>query len=268
MLTEQFSYLRFHFIDVIDIFLVSLVIYFALHLVRGTRAQQMLVGLVVLMGVYELARYTGLLTLEWLFSQFFSFFVVIVVVLFQHEIRRGLMKVAINPLVMGSNSAIDRMLEALADSAIALTHRGWGALFVIERDIGLNHLIDPAVKMDAPLCPDVALALFCPKAPLHDGAVVIRQGSDGGRIVAARVLLPLAQANTLPGDFGTRHRAAVGLTEESDALVVIVSEERTDIHVADQRGLSKALDRQQLIQHLRRELRSSLLLRRSEMRET
>ncbi len=263
MFDGELSQLHFHLIDLIDILLVALVIYFALHLVRGTRAQQMLVGIAVLMAIYEFARYSGLLTLEWLFSQFFSFFVVIIVVLFQHEIRRGLMKVAINPLMLGNNSAMERMIEGLADSAVALTHRGWGALFVIEREIGLNHLIDPAVKMDAPLLPDVALALFCPKAPLHDGAVVIRQGDDGGRIVAARVLLPLAQASSLPGDFGTRHRAAVGLTEESDAIVVIVSEERADIHVADQQGLSKTLNRQQLVEHLRRKLRSAVLARSS-----
>ncbi|MDQ6975382.1 MAG: diadenylate cyclase [Mariprofundaceae bacterium] len=250
-----FDDLNFHFIDAVDIALVSLFVYFALRLIRGTRAEQMLVGLVVLMVVYALARYFNLLTLEWLFSQFFSFFVVIMVVLFQHEIRRGLMQVAINPLTSSSASAVESLVYSLADSALALTHRHWGALFVIERETGLNHLTDSAVKMDVPLTPDVALTLFCPKAPLHDGAIVLRQSNDGARVIAARVLLPLAQAHTLPGDFGTRHRAAVGLTEESDALVVIVSEERADIHVADQHGLSETLDRQALVDYLLRELR-------------
>lgn len=255
-----FDDVNFHVIDGVDIALVSLFIYFALRLIRGTRAEQMLVGLVVLMVVYTLARYFNLLTLEWLFSQFFSFFVVIMVVLFQHEIRRGLMQVAINPLASSSTTSVERMVYALADSAVALTHRGWGALLVIERETGLNHLIDPAVKVDIPLNPDVALTLFCPKAPMHDGAIIVRQSSDGGRVIAARVLLPLAQAHALPGDFGTRHRAAVGLTEESDALVVIVSEERADIHIADQHGLSETLDRSALVDYLLRELRPAMPL--------
>ncbi len=250
-----FDDVNFHWIDGVDIALVSLFVYFALRLIRGTRAEQMLVGLVVLMAVYALARYFDLLTLEWLFSQFFSFFVVIMVVLFQHEIRRGLMQVAINPLASSSATAAQQMVYSVADAAVALTHRHWGALFVIERETGLNHLIDNAVKVDIPLTPDVALTLFCPKAPMHDGAIVLRQSNDGARVVAARVLLPLAQAHALPGDFGTRHRAAVGLTEESDALVVIVSEERADIHVADQHGLSQALDREALVDYLLGELR-------------
>jgi len=258
-----FTHINVHAIDVVDIALVSLFVYFALRLVRGTRAEQMLVGLVVLMAVYALARYFSLLTLEWLFSQFFSFFIVIMVVLFQHEIRRGLMKVAFNPLSLSSSTSVEKMVNDLADSAVALTQRHWGALFVIERDTGLNHLIDPAVQLDIPLCPDTALTIFCPKAPLHDGAVVVRQSVDGGHMVAARVLLPLTQAHTLPGDYGTRHRAAVGLTEESDALVIVVSEERGQIHIASQQGLSEALDRRTLVASLLQELRPSVSLWKS-----
>ncbi|MDQ6978989.1 MAG: diadenylate cyclase [Mariprofundaceae bacterium] len=253
-----FTYLNIHPVDVVDIALVSLFVYFALRLIRGTRAEQMLVGLLVLVVVYALARYFSLLTLEWLFSQFFSFFIVIMVVLFQHEIRRGLMQVAFNPLSLSSSSSVEKMIDDLADSAVALTHRHWGALFVIERDTGLNHLIEPAMQLDIPLCPDTALTVFCPKAPLHDGAVVVRQTADGGCMVAARVLLPLTQSHTLPGDYGTRHRAAVGLVEESDALVIVVSEERGQIHIANQDGLSEALDRRTLVALLLQELRPSV----------
>lgn len=254
MMLDNFSGFSFHLIDMLDIALVSVFVYFALRLIRGTRAQQMLLGLAVLIVVYELARYAGLLTLEWLFSQFLYFFVVIMVVLFQHEIRRGLMKVAFNPLFMTSNSTVEQMVDELVEASFALAARGWGALIVVERETGLNHLIDQAVKMDAPLCSDMAVTLFCPKTPLHDGAIVVRHGHDGYRVVAARVLLPLAQARSLPGDFGTRHRAAVGLTEESDALVVIVSEERSDIRVADQHGLSEIMGTHDLKTYLLREL--------------
>lgn len=228
------------FRDLIDIGLVAVVVYFVLRMVRGTRAEQMLIGLAVVLVVYELARIFGLLTIEWIFSQFFSAFIVIMVVLFQHEIRRALMRVAINPL-SSSATPKEAMIEALVESAQALVHRGWGGLIVIERETGLKHLYDSGVELDAVLRPDIIQALFCPEAPMHDGAVIVHHGQHGAHIVAARVLLPLAQANALAGSFGTRHRAAVGLTEESDALVLVVSEENGDIRLAEEGRISVPL---------------------------
>lgn len=227
--------------DLIDISLVAVVIYYVLRMVRGTRAEQMLIGLAVVLVVYELARIFGLLTIEWIFSQFFSAFIVIMVVLFQHEIRRALMRVAVNPL-SSSSTPKDAMIEGLVESAQALVHRGWGGLIVVERETGLKHLYDSGVEMSAVLRPDIIQALFCPEAPMHDGAVVVHQGRHGAHVVAARVLLPLAQANALAGSFGTRHRAAVGLTEESDALVLVVSEENRDIRLAEEGRLSEPLE--------------------------
>jgi len=226
--------------DIVDIALVAVVLYFVLRLIRGTRAVQMLFGIIIVVLVYELARMFGLLTVEWMFGHFFSAFIVILVVLFQHEIRRGLMRVAVNPLSSGAEPT-DVLVEILVESSLALVHRGWGGLIVIERVTGLKHLFDSGVEMDAPLRPDIIQALFCPQAPMHDGAVVVSHGSRGGRIVAARVLLPLAQASALAGGFGTRHRAAVGLTEESDALVIVVSEEQGNIRLAEEGVLSKPL---------------------------
>jgi len=211
-----------------------------LRLIRGTRAEQMLIGVAVVLVVYELARIFDLLTIEWIFSQFFSVFIVIMVVLFQHEIRRGLMRVAVNPLSSGAIPK-DAMIEMLVESSLSLIHRDWGGLIVIERETGLKHLYDSGVEMDAALRPDMVQALFCPDAPMHDGAVIVKADERGGRIVAARVLLPLAQANALAGDFGTRHRAAVGLTEESDALVLVISEERGDLHLAEEGRLNGPL---------------------------
>jgi len=219
--------------DAVDIALVAVVIYYVLRLIRGTRAEQMLIGVAVVLVVYELARMFDLLTIEWIFSQFFSVFIVIMVVLFQHEIRRGLMRVAVNPLASGATPK-DAMIDMLVESSLSLIHRDWGGLIVIERETGLKHLYDSGVEMDVALRPDMVQALFCPDAPMHDGAVIVSAGERGGRIVAARVLLPLAQANALAGGFGTRHRAAVGLTEESDALVLVVSEERGDLHLAEE----------------------------------
>jgi len=226
--------------DVVDISVVAVVVYFFLRLIRGTRAVQMLIGVAIVMLTYELARIFGLFTVEWMFGHFFSAFMVILVVLFQQEIRRALMRVAVNPLSSGTEPAAV-MLDILVESAFALVHRGWGGLIVIERDTGLRHLYDSGVELDAPLRPDMILALFCPDAPMHDGAVIVTSDERGGRIVAARVLLPLAQANAVPGDFGTRHRAAVGIAEETDALVIVVSEETGEVHLVEEGRLGESL---------------------------
>ncbi len=231
--------------DLVDIALVSVVVYFVLRLIRGTRAVQMLIGLTVVMVVYELARYFGLLTVEWMFGHFFSAFIIILVVLFQHEIRRALMRVGVNPLASGG--AHTGLVDSLVDSSFALSHRGWGGLLVIERETGLKHLFESGVEMNAPVRSDLIQAMFCPQAPMHDGAVIIQPlPGQGGRVAAARVLLPLAQVNALSGEFGTRHRAAIGLTEESDALVIVVSEESGHIRLAEEGKMSKPLDRNAL----------------------
>ena len=249
----QFGGWQFGLRDLIDIGLVAIVVYYALRLIRGTRAEQMLIGVAVVLVVYELARMFNLLTIEWIFSQFFSVFIVIMVVLFQHEIRRGLMRVAVNPLASGALTQ-DVVTDLLVESAMALVHRGWGGLIVIERETGLKHLYDSGVEMDVALRPDIIQALFCPEAPMHDGAVIVLMDERGGRVVASRVLLPLAQANALAGGFGTRHRAAVGLSEESDALVLVVSEERGDIHLAEEGKLSGPLSSAELRSELEKRL--------------
>jgi len=240
-------------LDVIDMVVVAVVVYFALLLIRGTRAEQMLIGLAVLFVVYKAARAFNLLTVEWIFSQFFSAFIVIFVVLFQNEIRRGLMHVAVNPWSPTSHSVED-MVDELIASSKSLVRRQWGGTIVLERETGLKHLMESGVNMEAPLTPDVIQTIFCPHAPLHDGAIIVQNGSHGVCVVAARVLLPLAQANSLPGGFGTRHRSAVGVTEESDALVLVISEERGEIHIAREGILTPALKgnalRTELLRHL------------------
>jgi len=246
---------QFGITDVVDIAVVAIVVYFFLRLIRGTRAVQMLIGVAIVVVTYQLARVFGLFTVEWMFGHFFSAFMVILVVLFQQEIRRALMRVAINPLSTGHEPG-EAMLDALVESAFSLVHRGWGGLLVIERDTGLRHLFDSGVEMDAPLRPDIIQALFCTDAPMHDGAVVIDRDERGGRIVAARVLLPLAQANAIPGNYGTRHRAAVGLTEETDALVIVVSEESGDVHLVEEGQMGAAMSSRDLHQALAQRLNS------------
>lgn len=237
--------------DVVDIALVAVVVYYILRLIRGTRAEQMLIGLAVVLLVYELARVFGLLTVEWIFSQFFSAFIIILVVLFQHEIRRGLMHVAANPLISSGNTLSSNLVEPLVESALSLVHRGWGGLLVIERETGLKNLYETGVELDAELRPDMVQAIFCPQAPMHDGALIVTHTEQGFRIAAARVLLPLAQANAVPGSFGTRHRAAVGVSEESDALIIVVSEELQQIHLVEEGQMSGPFDADALRVRLR-----------------
>ncbi|MDQ6953867.1 MAG: diadenylate cyclase [Mariprofundaceae bacterium] len=243
-------------LDLIDILVVAVVVYLGLRLMRGTRAEQMLIGLAVLFVIYELARSFGLLTVEWLFSQFFSVFIIIFVVLFQHEIRRGLMRVAVNPLAP-STQPIEGIVDVMVASAHTLVKQGWGGLIVIERETGLKHLMESGVKMEIALRSDVIQTLFCPKAPMHDGAVVVRYRREGAYIVAARVLLPLVHSDALQGGFGTRHRAAVGVSEESDALVMVISEERGEVHLAEEGKLSAALSFEQLRHELNKRLKST-----------
>ncbi len=232
---------QFGITDAVDIMVVAVVVYFFLRLIQGTRAVQMLIGVAMVVVTYQLAQVFGLFTVEWMFGHFFSAFMVILVVLFQQEIRRALMRVAINPLAANAGP-VEGMVEAMVDSSFALVDRGWGGLIVIERDTGLKHLFESGVVMDAPLRPDVIQAMFCPDAPMHDGAVMVDRDERGGRVLAARVLLPLAQSTSVAGRYGTRHRAAVGLSEETDALVIVISEETGDVHLVENGQLGDALD--------------------------
>ena len=252
---EMIANWQFGLVDVLDISVVAIVVYFFLRLIRGTRAVQMLIGVAIVVVTYQLARAFGLFTVEWMFGHFFSAFMVILIVLFQQEIRRALMRVAVNPLA-STGIATDEMLEVLVESAFSLVHRGWGGLIVIERDTGLRHLFESGVEMDAPLRPDITQALFCPDAPMHDGAMIVCRDARGARVVAARVLLPLAQANAVDGNFGTRHRAAVGLTEETDALVLVVSEERGSVHLVEEGQIGASMSSLELRETLKQRLSS------------
>ncbi|OIO74263.1 MAG: hypothetical protein AUJ57_02540 [Zetaproteobacteria bacterium CG1_02_53_45] len=250
---------QFGLTDVLDITVVAIVVYFFLRLIRGTRAVQMLIGVAMVVVAYQLSQMFGLFTVEWIFGHFFSAFMVILVVLFQQEIRRALVRVAVNPLASGSTPTM-AMLDDLVESAFSLVHRGWGGLIVIERETGLRHLFESGVEMNAPIRPDVIQAIFCPEAPMHDGAVIVCRDARGGRVVAARVLLPLAQVTALPGAFGTRHRAAVGLSEESDALVIVISEERGDVHLVEEGQMGAPLNRRELHRALETSLSSMLYM--------
>jgi diadenylate cyclase len=229
-------------IDVIDILLVAIIIYRLLEMIRGTRAFQILGGLGLIFVGYVLSQLLGLYTLHWLLSTFVGSLLLVVVVLFQTEIRRALARFARNPFSTSTTVELE-FAEELARSATALINRRIGALIVLEKETGLNEYIDEGIKLDAAVSRELLVSIFLPSSPIHDGAVIIRRG----RIVAAGCFFPLATEVELDKDFGTRHRAAIGVSQESDALVLVISEERAQISVAHFGRITSNLTSEQLL---------------------
>lgn len=224
--------------DTIDIALVALAIYWVLLLLRGTRAVQVLVGLGLLMGVRILADYFELMTVTWLLDNFLGPAVLIVVILFQNDIRRGLARMGRGFSPRFAEREESRVVEEVVRACAELVRRRIGGLIVFERETRLDDLIEGGSPLDAAVSKDLLVSLFLPNSPLHDGAVAISHG----RIGSAGCILPLTLRSDLPEGVGTRHRAAVGLTEESDAVAVVVSEESGSIAVAMSGEMSTQLD--------------------------
>jgi len=214
-------------IDLIDIFIVAFVIYRLLVLIQGTRALQILVGLGVLIAVFLLSNLVGLYTLNWILSTFLGSLILVVVVLFQPEIRRALARFARNPFATAAIEGTE-FVEELVRSLTALTNRRIGALIVLERKTGLNEYVEEGIQLDAAVSRELIVSIFLPSSPIHDGAVIIR----AGRIIAAGCFFPLASDVEIDKDLGTRHRAGIGVSQETDAFVLIVSEEKAQVSVA------------------------------------
>ena len=188
-----------------------------------------------------------LITLHWLLEKFFGNLFLILVVLFQGEIRLALAQIGRNPFVAaGAEREATHVLEEVAKSAMALAQRGYGALIVIEREVALDYFVEVGKELDSLVTLETLVSLFHPQSPLHDGAVIIRRG----RLFAAGCLLPLSKNPVLDRNLGTRHRAALGLTEETDALVLVVSEEQGTVSVVQQGDLFPDLDLSDIRQHL------------------
>ncbi|MBC7742104.1 MAG: TIGR00159 family protein [Bdellovibrionaceae bacterium] len=218
------SHLRWQ--DLVDIFLVWLVVYRILNLIRRTGTIQMLSGLGILAIAYVGSQWFELYTLNWLLEKFFSNLFVIVVVLFQGEIRRALAHIGSHPLFTDVSSAMEtHIVEEIAKGVISAAQKGYGALIVIEKDILVDYHLEMGTVLESKISSEVIESIFHPQAPMHDGALLIR----GGKIVSAGCFLPLSKNPALDKNLGTRHRAAIGLTEETDALVLVVSEETRSI---------------------------------------
>jgi diadenylate cyclase len=224
--------------DTVDITLVAFAIYWLLLLIRGTRAVQILVGLFVLLGASVLSDVFQLVTLRLILDNFLSYGVLIIIVLFQSDIRRALARVGRGFFPSVSARQESQIVEEVVRAAQALSQKRVGALIVLERETGLEDQIEAGTKVDAEVTKDLLISLFLPYSPLHDGAVVIQRG----RIAFAGCILPLTLKTDLPEGLGTRHRAAVGITEETDAVVVVVSEETAHISVVMAGELVQNLD--------------------------
>jgi len=233
--------------DVIDVVIVALILYQLLKLVRGTQAAQLLVGMVVLLVVDLIASALNLRLLKYVFANGGQAILIAAVVLFQPELRRALDQVgrlapvrAILPHPGGAG--IGRLVDEVIRAAGSLSERRTGALIVFERGTGLENVAATGVRIDSETTAEMLATIFFPNSPLHDGAVIIRDE----RIIAAGCVLPLADALPGVGRMGTRHRAALGLTLQSDAVVVIVSEETGLISLAHQGKVYRGLDQGKL----------------------
>jgi len=215
------------FKDIIDILVVAFLIYRILLLLQGTKALQMLAGLTVIILLYFFSEILELLTLNWILHTFMSSLLILIIIVFQDDIRKALAKIGTVPIAR-IQTEYSFGIEEVVKAVTKLAEKKIGALIVFEREISLKDYLEGAVLLDAKVSEELLISIFNPKSPLHDGAVVI----SGGKIVAAGVVLPLSTNPDIAKDLGTRHRAGIGITEVSDAVVVIVSEERGEISLA------------------------------------
>jgi len=239
------------FWDVIDITIVSVVVYEVLKLIRGTHAVQMALGIATLVGLFYLSRGLQLETLNWLIRNVVGYVVFAAIVLMQGDIRRALIHLGRAP-VFRAFRRFDRSVtdadtvEEIVVAASTLAAKKTGALIVIERSIGLRNYIESGIPLDARMTYDLLISIFQTSAPLHDGAVIV--SSD--RVAAAACFLPLTVNPRLSRELGSRHRAAIGVTEENDAIAVVVSEETGVISLVMNGSIERSLEPEQLRERL------------------
>lgn len=237
--------------DAVDILLVALIFYGLLMLVRGTQAVSLLRGVIVLViSAFLVSNALRLTAFNWLINRILPALLVVVPVVLQPELRRALERLGrAGGLVAwtGREVATDRTVDSIAVAVRWLSERRHGALIVLERDTGLQEYVDRGVALDATVTPELLLTIFYPNTALHDGAAVIR----GDRVVAAACVLPLTESPVVDSHLGTRHRAALGITEQTDAITVVVSEESGIISVAHNGRMVRHLDERRLKKLLR-----------------
>jgi diadenylate cyclase len=247
--------------DVLDILIVSILIYEFLKLIRGTRAVQMAVGSMLIVVMFYVSRLLPLQTVNWMIRNMLVYVAFAAIVIFQSDIRRALAHFGQAPFFRYFNrqEAANETIEEVVVAATTLASQKIGAIIAIEREIGLRNYIESGIPLDATLTYDLLVTIFQHSSPLHDGAVILQES----RVAAAACFLPLTVNPRVSRELGTRHRAAIGLTEECDAVALVVSEETGSISLA----LDGRIERRLTPDQLRERLRSLVLLRRSRARQ-
>ena len=239
----------FWLLDVLDILIVAALFYRLLSLVKGTRSAQMIVGLLVIALVGLVANYFDLLAVRWIVSSLKTVWLIVFVILFQPELRHALAQFGrtryFRSFLRGENYGV---LGEVVRAVESLAQRRHGGLIVMERNVGLRNFVETGSRLDAKVSAELLVTLFSPGSPLHDGAVILREDA----IVAASCILPLSSNPLTAVSLGTRHRAALGLSEETDAAVIVVSEQTGDISVAHRGVLYSRLDEGRLRSELSR----------------
>ncbi|MGE5302993.1 MAG: diadenylate cyclase CdaA [Alphaproteobacteria bacterium] len=215
---------QFRWQDGVDIGIITFLVYRLLQILRGSRAIQMILGLAVILLAYASSRALGLFTLSWIIDNFLGSIILVIIVIFQSDIRRALTQVGTAPLFGASERMMQRredIIEEVSQAAVNLAAKRVGALIVLEREVGLSEYMEIGTRLDARVSRELMESVFQPHSPIHDGALVIQKR----RVSAVRCLLPLSTNPGLRNSWGTRHRAAIGVTEETDAVAIVVSEQ-------------------------------------------
>lgn len=238
--------------DIIDIAIIAFVIYKLFSLLRNTRAEQVLKGLIFVLFFASIADMLNLNTVSWVMNQFLTVALVFIIVVFQPELRSALERLGRGRSLFSSDKIQrdERSINELVSAMSSLSRQKIGALVVLEREVGLSDIIESGTKLDSDISSELLINIFIPNTPLHDGAVIIRKNT----IAAAACYLPLSSSNTIAKELGTRHRAAIGISEKSDCLVVIVSEETGSISVAENGKINRYFDEESLKIRLKNEL--------------
>ncbi|MRN57045.1 diadenylate cyclase CdaA [Paenibacillus monticola] len=242
--------------DIIDILIVSYIIYKVLNMVRGTRAVQLLKGILVLVVIWALSTLLDLYTLKWLMNQMFTFGVLAVFIIFQPELRRGLEQLGRGKFfgrAVENDEEIGKLIGEVIKAVNYLAQRKIGALIVFERATGLNEYTESGIPMRSLVSSELLINIFIPNTPLHDGALIMQ----GNQIAAAACYLPLSENPFISKELGTRHRAAIGISEVADSVSVIVSEETGQISLAINGQIVRDIKEESLISKLYQELRSN-----------
>lgn len=213
--------------DILDILLVAFIFYRLILILKGTRTLQMLVGLAVLLLALVVSKWIELYTIDWLVTKFWSQIIIALIILFQPEIRRALAQIGKNPFSNLTPMEEFKTLEEIIRASVSLANKRIGGIIVLEREIELREIVEMGIQLDAKVSREILNSIFLPQSPIHDGAVIIK----GDRIIAAGCFLPISLSPDISKVLGTRHRAAMGITEETDAVAITLSEETGTISV-------------------------------------